>query len=48
MFAEPKEIRTPGQGSDPAARKRLWLQSEQLTGLAGAGPAVRVKARRTR
>ena len=24
LFAKRKEIRTPGQGSDPAARKRLW------------------------
>ncbi len=31
MFAKRKEIRTPGQGSDPAARKRLWQESEKLT-----------------
>jgi NAD(P)-dependent dehydrogenase (short-subunit alcohol dehydrogenase family) len=34
MFAKRKEIRTPGQGSDPAARKRLWDESEKLTHLA--------------
>src|ERR687885_82142 len=34
MFAKRKEIRTPGQGSDPAARKRLWEESEKLTHLA--------------
>ncbi|HEY7273002.1 MAG TPA: SDR family NAD(P)-dependent oxidoreductase [Actinoplanes sp.] len=31
MFAKRKEISTPGQGSDPAARKRLWEESERLT-----------------
>jgi retinol dehydrogenase-12 len=31
MLASRKEIRTPGQGSDPAARKRLWEESEKLT-----------------
>jgi NAD(P)-dependent dehydrogenase (short-subunit alcohol dehydrogenase family) len=34
MFAKRKEISTPGQGSDPAARKRLWEESEKLTHLA--------------
>jgi retinol dehydrogenase-12 len=34
MFAKRKEISTPGQGSDPAARKRLWDESEKLTHLA--------------
>jgi NAD(P)-dependent dehydrogenase (short-subunit alcohol dehydrogenase family) len=33
MFAKRKEIRTPGQGMDPAARKRLWDESEKLTHL---------------
>jgi retinol dehydrogenase 12 len=33
MFAKRTEIRTPGQGSDPAARKRLWQESEKLTHL---------------
>jgi retinol dehydrogenase 12 len=33
MFAKRKEIRTPGQGSDPAVRKRLWEESEKLTHL---------------
>ena len=31
MFTKRKEIRTPGQGSDPAARQRLWTESEALT-----------------
>ncbi len=31
MFAKRKEIPTPGQGSDPAARQRLWTESEMLT-----------------
>jgi retinol dehydrogenase-12 len=31
LFAKRKEIRTPGQGSDPAARRRLWEESEKLT-----------------
>ncbi|HEY5878380.1 MAG TPA: SDR family NAD(P)-dependent oxidoreductase [Nakamurella sp.] len=31
MFAKRKEIRTPGQGMDPAARARLWEESEELT-----------------
>ena len=34
MFAKRKEIGTPGQGSDSAARKRLWDESEKLTHLA--------------
>jgi retinol dehydrogenase-12 len=34
MFAKRREISTPGQGSDPAARKRLWDESEKLTDLA--------------
>ena len=33
MFAKRKEIRTPGQGMDPAARRRLWDESEKLTHL---------------
>jgi NAD(P)-dependent dehydrogenase (short-subunit alcohol dehydrogenase family) len=31
LFAKRKEIPTPGQGSDPAARRRLWDESEKLT-----------------
>jgi retinol dehydrogenase-12 len=31
LFAKRTEIRTPGQGSDPAARRRLWEESEKLT-----------------
>jgi NAD(P)-dependent dehydrogenase (short-subunit alcohol dehydrogenase family) len=34
MFAKRKEIRTPGQGSDLTARRRLWDESEKLTHLA--------------
>lgn len=30
MFAGRKELKTPGQGSDPAARKRLWEETEKL------------------
>ena len=33
MFARRKEIRTPGQGMDRAARRRLWEESEKLTHL---------------
>lgn len=33
MFAKRKEIKTPGQGADPAARKRLWEESVKLTNL---------------
>jgi NAD(P)-dependent dehydrogenase (short-subunit alcohol dehydrogenase family) len=33
LFAKRKEISTPGQGSDPAVRKRLWEESEKLTHL---------------
>ena len=31
LFAKRKEISTPGQGSDPATRRRLWDESERLT-----------------
>jgi NAD(P)-dependent dehydrogenase (short-subunit alcohol dehydrogenase family) len=37
LFAKRKEIRTPGQGSDPDARKRLWEESEKLTNRSGPG-----------
>jgi retinol dehydrogenase-12 len=30
LFAKRKQIPTPGQGSDPAARRRLWDESERL------------------
>ena len=33
MFEKRKEIKTPGQGSDPEARKRLWDESLKLTKL---------------
>jgi retinol dehydrogenase 12 len=33
MFTNRREIRTPRQGSEPAARKRLWAESETLTNL---------------
>jgi NAD(P)-dependent dehydrogenase (short-subunit alcohol dehydrogenase family) len=38
LFTKRKEIRTPGQGSDPAARKRLWKESEKLT--VGSGQSM--------
>jgi NAD(P)-dependent dehydrogenase (short-subunit alcohol dehydrogenase family) len=31
MFTKRTEIPTPGQGSDPAARRRLWAETEKLT-----------------
>lgn len=34
MFEKRKETKTPGQGSDPAARKRLWDESARMTKLA--------------
>lgn len=34
LWADRKLLKTPGQGSDPAARKRLWEESERLTGIA--------------
>jgi NAD(P)-dependent dehydrogenase (short-subunit alcohol dehydrogenase family) len=34
LFAKRKELKTPGQGSDPSARKRLWEESEKLTNTA--------------
>jgi retinol dehydrogenase 12 len=33
LFAKRKEIPTPGQGADPAVRRRLWDESERLTRL---------------
>jgi retinol dehydrogenase-12 len=30
LVAKRKALKTPGQGSDPAARKRLWQESERL------------------
>lgn len=33
MFEKRKEIKTPGQGSDAAARRRLWEESVRLTKL---------------
>ncbi len=30
LLAKRKPVPTPGQGSDPAARKRLWQESERL------------------
>jgi retinol dehydrogenase 12 len=39
LFAKRKEIRTPAQGSDPAARKRLWEESEKLLTI-GSGPSM--------
>lgn len=31
-----KALKTPGQGSDPAARKRLWAESERLAPIAAS------------
>lgn len=31
MFSKRKEMKTPGQGADPAARKRLWDETVALT-----------------
>jgi NAD(P)-dependent dehydrogenase (short-subunit alcohol dehydrogenase family) len=33
LWASRKRMKTPGQGSDPEARRRLWELSERLTGL---------------
>ena len=38
LFAKRTELKTPGQGSDPAARQRLWEESEKLT--VGSGPRM--------
>jgi len=40
LLAKRKEIGTPGQGSDPDARKRLWEESEKLTNRSGPRIAV--------
>ncbi|HUR64176.1 MAG TPA: SDR family NAD(P)-dependent oxidoreductase [Candidatus Thermoplasmatota archaeon] len=34
LWAKRRLMKTPGQGSDAAARKRLWQESERLTGIA--------------
>jgi NAD(P)-dependent dehydrogenase (short-subunit alcohol dehydrogenase family) len=34
LWSKRKPLATPGQGSDPAARKRLWQESLRLTGVA--------------
>ncbi len=47
LIANRKPLKTPGQGSDPEARKRLWQESEKMTlasarspfGLKGIGDA---------
>jgi NAD(P)-dependent dehydrogenase (short-subunit alcohol dehydrogenase family) len=38
LWANRKELPTPGMGSDPDARKRLWDECARLSGLTGAGP----------
>jgi NAD(P)-dependent dehydrogenase (short-subunit alcohol dehydrogenase family) len=38
LFIKRREIRTPGQGSDPDTRKRLWDESVRLT--VGSGPPM--------
>jgi len=35
LWTKRKPLKTPGQGSDPAARRRLWEESERLTGVTG-------------
>jgi len=30
MWGKRKPLKTPGQGSDPEARKRLWAETERL------------------
>lgn len=37
MWCKRKEFPTPGQGSDPAARKQLWAEAERLTGISSWG-----------
>ncbi|MEA3143950.1 MAG: hypothetical protein QOG31_1274 [Thermoplasmata archaeon] len=34
LWAKRRLMKTPGQGSDAAARKRLWQESERMTGIA--------------
>jgi retinol dehydrogenase-12 len=34
LWANRKLLKTPGQGSDPAARRRLWQESERMAGIA--------------
>ncbi|HUR61123.1 MAG TPA: SDR family oxidoreductase [Candidatus Thermoplasmatota archaeon] len=36
LWAKRKIMKTPGQGSDPAARKRLWEESEKMIGNAAS------------
>jgi len=38
FFANRRTLSTPGQGSDPAVRARLWTESLRLTHLEPAGP----------
>jgi NAD(P)-dependent dehydrogenase (short-subunit alcohol dehydrogenase family) len=38
LWANRKELPTPGMGSDPDARKRLWDECARLSGLTGARP----------
>ena len=37
MFAKRKEMKTPGQGSDPKVRKELWARTETMTAASAAG-----------
>lgn len=37
LWAKRKPLRTPGQGSDPQARKRLWAETERLVAASGMG-----------
>lgn len=36
LVADRKPLKTPGQGSDPAVRKRLWQESERLAPIAAS------------
>ncbi|HLE46690.1 MAG TPA: hypothetical protein VI818_00200 [Candidatus Thermoplasmatota archaeon] len=44
LLAKRKPMKTPGQGSDPAARKRLWAESEKLLATPKKKPAAKVSA----
>jgi hypothetical protein len=45
LLAKRKPVKTPGQGSDPAARARLWAESERLAPLAAKAKGKGKKAR---
>jgi NAD(P)-dependent dehydrogenase (short-subunit alcohol dehydrogenase family) len=45
LWSKRRIMKTPGQGSDPAARKRLWEESEKLIGNAESRTAKPAKAK---